>query len=314
MRKSVFAILLATAAMPALAAAQDDEGRGNRDRGTRSEQSENRSGESPKRTERAERSERSSSDQAASVQRTERAARSERSSSDQAASVQRVQRAERIRVPRTQPSQQIVQPSDGSSTQNSGRRNRMTSRPADGGEPATATTRDSTDSVTNWKSRERRAAASQISPTTTNSTNWGDRSRDSQTSTTTTGSTTTRHWDRDRDGRRHWDGDRDGRRRWSSDWRRDNRYDWRRHRSRYSSLFRLGRYYDPYRYGYRRFSTGLTLGSGYYSNSNYWLNDPWQYRLPPAYGPYRWVRYYNDALLVDIYSGQVADVIYGFFW
>ena len=49
-------------------------------------------------------------------------------------------------------------------------------------------------------------------------------------------------------------------------------------------------------------------------DSNYWLNDPWQYRLPPAYGPYRWVRYYNDALLVDIYSGQVVDVIYGFFW
>ena len=35
--------------------------------------------------------------------------------------------------------------------------------------------------------------------------------------------------------------------RWSSDWRRDHRYDWRSYRSRYSSLFRLGRYYDPYR-------------------------------------------------------------------
>ncbi|WP_409574764.1 RcnB family protein [Sphingopyxis sp. PET50] len=33
-----------------------------------------------------------------------------------------------------------------------------------------------------------------------------------------------------------------------------------------------------------------------------------------AYGGYRWVRYYNDALLVDTYSGEVVDVIYDFFW
>ena len=111
-------------------------------------------------------------------------------------------------------------------------------------------------------------------------------------------------WHRDRDG--------DGRR-WSGDWRRDHRYDWRGHRSRYSQLYRLGRYYDPYRYGYRRFSIGFSLWPSYYG-SNFWLNDPWQYRLPPAYGPYRWVRYYDDALLVNIYTGQVADVIYGFFW
>ena len=32
------------------------------------------------------------------------------------------------------------------------------------------------------------------------------------------------------------------------------------------------------------------------------------------YGPYRWVRYYDDVLLVDVYSGEVVDVIYDFFW
>jgi hypothetical protein len=47
---------------------------------------------------------------------------------------------------------------------------------------------------------------------------------------------------------------------------------------------------------------------------NYWISDPFYYRLPEVYGPYRWVRYYDDALLVDIYSGQVVDVIYDFFW
>ena len=102
-------------------------------------------------------------------------------------------------------------------------------------------------------------------------------------------------------------------RRWSSDWRRDHRYDWRNYRNSHRSLFRLGRYFDPYGWGYRRFSIGFNLGSSYYG-SNYWLDDPWMYRLPPAYGPYRWVRYYDDALLVNIYTGQVADVLYNFFW
>jgi hypothetical protein len=101
--------------------------------------------------------------------------------------------------------------------------------------------------------------------------------------------------------------------RWSSDWRRDHRYDWRNYRNSHRSLFRLSRYFDPYGWGYRRFSIGFNLGSSYYG-SNYWLDDPWMYRLPPAYGPYRWVRYYDDALLVNIYTGQVADVLYNFFW
>ena len=118
-----------------------------------------------------------------------------------------------------------------------------------------------------------------------------------------TGRTETRRGDRTTD-RRH---------RWSSDWRRDHRYDWRNYRHSHRSLFRLSRYYDPYGWNYRRFSIGFSLGSSYYG-SNYWLNDPWMYRLPPAYGPYRWVRYYDDALLVNIYTGQVVDVLYNFFW
>ena len=102
-------------------------------------------------------------------------------------------------------------------------------------------------------------------------------------------------------------------RQWSNHWRSDRNYDWRHYRDRNRSVFRLGRYYDPYRYGYRRFSIGFSLFPSYYG-SNYWLNDPWMYRLPPAYGPYRWVRYYDDALLVNIYTGEVVDVEYDFFW
>lgn len=101
--------------------------------------------------------------------------------------------------------------------------------------------------------------------------------------------------------------------RWRQDWREDHRYDWRRFRERNRSVFRVGIYYDPFGWNYQRFGIGFRLNQGYYSQ-NYWISDPWQYRLPEVYGPYRWVRYYDDALLVDIYTGEVVDTIYDFFW
>lgn len=143
-----------------------------------------------------------------------------------------------------------------------------------------------------------------------------------------------RRWDRNRDGRldrrfdrndderldRRYDQNRDGRLdrtqigRWTNNWRNDNRYNWRSYRERNSNYFRLGRYNAPYRgRNYNRISIGFSLGSGYYG-SRYWINDPWQYRLPAAYGSYRWVRYYDDVLLVDMRNGRVVDVIRAFFW
>ena len=116
------------------------------------------------------------------------------------------------------------------------------------------------------------------------------------------------------DDRGRYDGWRDGHR-WDNRWRSNDRYDWRAYRARNRYAYHLPRYYAPrgWGYGYRRFSIGVTLGSVLYSN-NYWIGDPYSYRLPPAYGPYRWVRYYNDALLVDIRSGYVVDVVYDMFW
>ena len=101
--------------------------------------------------------------------------------------------------------------------------------------------------------------------------------------------------------------------RWRTDWRHDRRYDWRDWRRRHRSRFRLGLYYDPFGWDYLRYGIGWRLWPSYYGSS-FWLNDPWQYRLPRAYGPYRWIRYYDDALLVNIYTGEVVDVIYDFFW
>lgn len=102
-------------------------------------------------------------------------------------------------------------------------------------------------------------------------------------------------------------------RRWRDDWRRDSRYDWRRYRSSNWSIFSGGMYYDPFGYSYRRYGYGYRMYPAYYS-SRYWISDPFMYRLPPVYGPYRWVRYWDDAMLVDIRTGMVVDVIRDFFW
>jgi hypothetical protein len=112
-----------------------------------------------------------------------------------------------------------------------------------------------------------------------------------------------------------WSDNRDGRRsNWDRSWRSDNRYDWQRYRYSNRNRFHLGSYYSPYRnYSYNRLSIGLFLDSLFYSN-RYWLSDPWQYRLPPAPYGTQWVRYYDDVVLVDVYTGEVLDVIYDFFW
>jgi Ni/Co efflux regulator RcnB len=128
-----------------------------------------------------------------------------------------------------------------------------------------------------------------------------------------------RGWNGNRTANRNWNGgnvyrgDRSGR--WDNGWRNDRRYDWRGYRTQNRSLYRLPRYYAPsgWSYGYRRFTPGFQLSALLYS-SNYWINDPFSYRLPEVDGPYRWVRYYNDALLVDTYTGEVVDTIYDIFW
>lgn len=102
---------------------------------------------------------------------------------------------------------------------------------------------------------------------------------------------------------------------WNRDWRRDNRYNWQSYRNTYQSFYRAPRYYNPYGYSnrYQRFGIGVYLDSGFYGRG-FWINDPYEYRLPSAPFGYRWVRYYDDVLLVDIRSGYVVDVIYSFFW
>ncbi len=100
---------------------------------------------------------------------------------------------------------------------------------------------------------------------------------------------------------------------WNTNWRYNDRYDWRRWREHHRSWFHVGIYYDPFGWGYRPYQIGWRLWPSYYS-SRYWIEDPWYYRLPYAPPGYVWVRYWDDALLVDTWSGEVVDVIHDFFW
>lgn len=296
MRKLSLFLLLASSAMPALAQRGEDGDRQSR----RSDQSESRAerSERPQRAERSERSERREQREQPQVQ-VERQVRTEASRGER---MQRYQqqvqqqqgdgsRSERIQRYQQQVEQQQAQ---GQSSR-AERMEQWRRRQVDANTPGRELVQ-----------RDRRVRpipvlqpeVGQAGPVRTDVRRIG---RDGRYE---------RDGHRDyRDGRRH----RDDRYVWAGNWRNDRRYDWRRYRDRNRSIFSLGFYFDPFGFSYRRFGIGSYLYPGYYQSS-YWINDPWQYRLPPAYGPYRWVRYHNDAVMIDTWTGEVVDVIYGFFW
>lgn len=69
----------------------------------------------------------------------------------------------------------------------------------------------------------------------------------------------------------------------------------------------------PHGYNYQRWSFGMTLPSLFWG-SNYWISDYSDYGL--AYPPPGtvWVRYGADAILIDRYSGEILEVVYGQFY
>jgi hypothetical protein len=100
---------------------------------------------------------------------------------------------------------------------------------------------------------------------------------------------------------------------WSTNWRHNDKYDWYNYRRHHHHLFHFGFYYDPFGWNYYPYQIGWRMWPSYYQ-SNYWLDDPWMYRLPYAPPGMRWVRYWDDAVLVDTWTGEVVDVIHDFFW
>lgn len=69
----------------------------------------------------------------------------------------------------------------------------------------------------------------------------------------------------------------------------------------------------PSGYRYRRWSIGLTLPSVFLSPAYYYTGYAMLGLEAPPPG-YRWVRYGPDLLLVQTFTGRIADVIYGAFY
>lgn len=91
-------------------------------------------------------------------------------------------------------------------------------------------------------------------------------------------------------------------------WGRD---DWRGYRDRNRGIYARGNWNAPFRY--QTFRPGVAIGRPYYAQ-RYWIADPGRYRLPPARPGLRWVRHYNDVLLIDSRRGRVIDVKRNFYW
>lgn len=108
-----------------------------------------------------------------------------------------------------------------------------------------------------------------------------------------------------RDARREYREDlNDRNRRWGND-------DWRGWRDRNRGIYARGSWRAPFRY--QGFRAGVRIAPHYYG-SRYYISDPWRYRLPPVGRWQRWVRHYDDMLLVDTRRGVVIRVIRNFFW
>ncbi|MGY6552569.1 MAG: RcnB family protein [Erythrobacter sp.] len=101
---------------------------------------------------------------------------------------------------------------------------------------------------------------------------------------------------------------------WDRGWRNNNRFNWIGHRRANRFLFAPGPFIPPFAgHFYRPVGIGFFLDPLFFQ-PRFFLNDPWAFRLPPPGQRFRWVRYYDDVLLVDIFTGEVVDSIEAFFF
>ena len=97
-------------------------------------------------------------------------------------------------------------------------------------------------------------------------------------------------------------------RRADRNWGRD---DWRGWRDRNRAVYARGNWRAPFRYN--SFRPGVRIAPTYFGQ-RYWINDPYRYRLPAIRGPQRWVRHYDDVILVDTRRGVVLNVLRNFYF
>lgn len=91
-------------------------------------------------------------------------------------------------------------------------------------------------------------------------------------------------------------------------WRDD---DWRDYRRGNRAVYARGNWRAPF--AYQRFRPGARIAPRYYGD-RYFIGNPGRYRLPPPGRYNRWVRHYDDVLLVDVRRGYVIRSIPGFYW
>ena len=89
------------------------------------------------------------------------------------------------------------------------------------------------------------------------------------------------------------------------------REDWRDYRAHNRAVFNRGNWQAPFRY--QPFKAGSAIRPAYYA-PRYVVSNPARYHLPAAGRDMRWVRHYDDMLLVNVRTGRVVRVYTGFFW
>lgn len=99
------------------------------------------------------------------------------------------------------------------------------------------------------------------------------------------------------------------------DWSQHRRFDpklWQRNFTA-QNRFHWRPYHQPQNWHYRRWVFGMVLPTLFWTR-DYWIVDYWMFGLMnPPYG-YVWVRYGDDALLVNVQTGLILRVVYGVFY
>jgi Ni/Co efflux regulator RcnB len=125
---------------------------------------------------------------------------------------------------------------------------------------------------------------------------------------------------RDNDRNNNWNGnDRHD----NNNWRGDNnpgnhgswsgRFDRRNVTAQHHYRYRGNSWRWPSGYRYQRWTFGMTLPSIFWAN-NYWIDDYSYYGLGAPPPGTVWVRYNDDAILIDRYTGEILEVVYDQFY
>jgi Ni/Co efflux regulator RcnB len=76
--------------------------------------------------------------------------------------------------------------------------------------------------------------------------------------------------------------------------------------------FAAPRYAWPHGYAYRRYAIGRRLPRAFWVH-DYYIDNYDEYELAPPPPDFEWIRYGPDILLIDLDTGEIAQVVYGAF-